>query len=170
MKIALDKIGIDKNKREYKEIKSKNNSINVEFKGVGERILIVEAINQQIYRDIIYDYGEIKIIKLNDESEFNYDGLFGGNALDYNNFTGLTVGVRSFELDISNSFDMNLTKKIRCEELKQEIIPTYMYNVTTGNYHYECDNILENGVPYKSNPMNYVEFKYFLRDNGIIKF
>ncbi len=170
MKIALDKIGIDKNKREYKEIKSKNNSINVEFKGVGERILIVEAINQQIYRDIIYDYGEIKIIKLNDEIEFNYDGLFGGNALDYNNFTGLTVGVRSFELDISNSFDMNLTKKIRCEELKQEIIPTYMYNVTTGNYHYECDNILENGVPYKSNPMNYVEFKYFLRDNGIIKF
>lgn len=171
IKVALDKIGIEKNKREYKKInKDKVELIKAQFKGADGRILIVEAINQSILKNPIPTNGEIYINQLNNQFELNYDGLFGENSLDCNIFNDLTIESNSFGLDISNSFEMKLDKKIWCEELKQEIIPTYMYNSSTGNYHYEYKEVLLNSKPYKSNPMNYVQFKYFLRDNGIIKF
>ena len=170
IKVALDKIGIEKNKREYEKIKREQQQINAEIRGFDGRVLIVESINKSIIKNFVPTEGEAYIEKLNNEFELNYDGLFGENSLDCNIFNDLTIESNSFGLDISNSFEMKLDKKIWCEELKQDIIPTYMYNSRTGNYHYESKEVLLNSKPYKSNPMNYVQFKYFLRDNGVIKF
>ena len=166
----MDKIGIEKNKREYEKIKREQQQINAEIRGFDGRVLIVESINKSIIKNFVPTEGEAYIEKLNNEFELNYDGLFGENSLDCNIFNDLTIESNSFGLDISNSFEMKLDKKIWCEELKQDIIPTYMYNSRTGNYHYESKEVLLNSKPYKSNPMNYVQFKYFLRDNGVIKF
>ncbi|MBP9630563.1 MAG: hypothetical protein KBE03_08845 [Leptotrichiaceae bacterium] len=185
IKIALDRMGIEKNKREYKKIIDENKSnvtanpnsfINVELKGVDGEILLVEFVNQQIQNNIMPYAVESLIFQLNNQVELNYDALFSENALDSNNyFTNLIIRGKMFELDISNVFPMDTVKKIWCEELKQEIIPTYRYNNRTDNYHYEYKESLynsepDNSKPYKSKFMNYVEFKYFLRDNGIIKF
>ena len=213
IKIALDRIGIEKNKREYEKIKKENslqtminpNSfINVKLEGVGGRILLVESMNQQIFKNIMPQIGEASISQLHNQAELNYDGLFGERALDINNFSNLIVGGNQFELDISNVFPMDLTKKIWCEELKQEIIPSYWYNSDTGSYYYNYLEVQEQkqlqtnpmspvttqnpmspvttqnpmAPPpttelkelYRSENMNYVEFKYFLRENGIIKF
>ncbi len=170
IKIALDKMGIEKNRREYKKIGSKNNLINAELSGIDAKILILKM-NQQSYLNIIYDHTEVEIKYLNSKSELNYDGLFGGTALDYNEFSELKMrDGNTFELDVSNSFEIDSTKRIRCVHCKEEIVPKYMSNGTTGNYYYECNNVPEGDPPYKSSPMNYVEFKYFLRDNGVIKF
>ncbi len=170
IKVALDKIGIEKNKREYKKIKNELNQLNAEFRGFGERVLIVEAKNQFILQNSILINGEQEISYLNNQFDLNYDGLFGEKSLDENNFKGLSIGSYSFDLDISNSFEIERTKKIWCEELKQEIVPKYMYNSYTGNYYYVYKVPPLNTELYTSKFMNYVEFKYFLRDNDIIKF
>ena len=139
--------------------------------------------------------GEASISQLHNQAELNYDGLFGERALDINNFSNLIVGGNQFELDISNVFPMDLTKKIWCEELKQEIIPSYWYNSNTDSYYYNIVGIQEQkelqtnimspvtmqnpmAPPlttdfkelYRSEYMNYVKFKYFLKENGVIKF
>ena len=58
--------------------------------------------------------------------------------------------------------------------MKQEIIPIYLYNTVTGNYRYVYENeeMIKGEVTkndYISDPMNYVEFKYFLKERGVIK-
>lgn len=76
----------------------------------------------------------------------------------------------SLELDISNYFPIDKEKRIRCEECNKEIKPVYKFSTETENYYYECNNLIHSPGSYKSQGMSYVEFKYFLRDNGVIKF
>ena len=188
IKVALDKIRIEKNKREYRTL-MQHNIENVKFKGVDGRVLVIEAkykllakLNNlnNIRRDggeveidggeveidgdeVKIDGDEVKIDVLCDLFELNYDGLFGGTSLDKNDFSSIRIGFNEVELDFSNYFNINIEKKIKCEALKQEIIPIYLYNTVTGNYRYRDKN------DYISDPMNYVEFKYFLKERGVIK-
>lgn len=79
------------------------------------------------------------------------------------------------ELDFSNFIPMDLNRKIKCESCNQEIKPLYFYNVRTGNYYYLCQknkhtNLYSTKVEHYKSVMNYVEFKYFLRENDVIKF
>ena len=166
IKVALDKIGIEKNKREYRTL-MQHNIENVKFKGVDGRVLVIEAKDKLITTVNINRnkrFGdEVEIDVLCDLLELNYDGLFGGTSLDKNDFSSIRIGFNEVELDFSNYFNINIEKKIKCEALKQEIIPIYLYNTVTGNYRYRDKN------DYISDPMNYVEFKYFLKERGVIK-
>ena len=166
IKVALDKIGIEKNKREYRTL-MQHNIENVKFKGVDGRVLVIEAKDKLITTvDINKNKkvgDEVEIGVLCDLLELNYDGLFGGTSLDKNDFSSIRIGFNEVELDFSNYFNINIEKKIKCEALKQEIIPIYLYNTVTGNYRYRDKN------DYISDPMNYVEFKYFLKERGVIK-
>ena len=182
IKIASDKIGIEKNIREYNKIKDEKSptnteklAINAEYGGSGGRVLIIETRNQKI-TEPSYAGEEISISILSNQWELNYDGLFGGVSLDYNRFNDYVIGNNyKLELDFSNFIPMDLNRKIKCESCNQEIKPLYFYNVRTGNYYYLCQNKHTNLYStkvehYKSKPMNYVEFKYFLRENDVIKF
>lgn len=168
VKIALDKIGIQKNEREY-DLYIKNRFTNIWLKNNGT-ILILEIDNCHIYKpNSYYKDREYKIEYLSNSFELNYDGLFGGDSLDINSFEGLLLNGNSFEIDDSNIYFLNLEKKIKCEICNEEIVPEYFSNPNTKNYYYCCPNH-RNRNEGKSQSMNYVEFKYFLRDNGVIKF
>ena len=146
-----------------------HNIENVKFKGVDGRVLIIEAkdklvtaVNTINRNRSSGDEVEIEIDVLGNVAEFNYDGLFGDASLDKNDFSSIGIGFKIIDLDFSNYFNINIEKKIKCEALKQEIIPIYLYNRETGNYRYVYENHI-------SDPMNYVEFKYFLKERGVIK-
>ena len=168
IKVALDKIGIEKNKREYRTL-MQHNIENVKFKGVDGRVLVIEAKDKLITTVNINRnkrFGdEVEIDVLCDLFELNYDGLFGDTSLDKNDFSSIRIGFNEVELDFSNYFNINIEKKIKCEALKQEIIPIYLYNTVTGNYRYVYENKeMINGKltrnDYISDPMNYVEFNF----------
>ena len=69
----------------------------------------------------------------------SYNGRFL-TSLDKNDFSSIRIGFNKVELDFSNYFNINIEKKIKCEALKQEIIPIYLYNTVTGNYRYVYEN------------------------------
>ena len=76
---------------------------------------------------------------------------------------------RMFEADLSNLYFIDKGKKLKHEN-GEYIIPEFKYNSKVDKYYYEYELEKEPEVKKTSEMMTYVEFKYFLRDNGVIKF
>ena len=164
-------MGILKNRREENFIKKNyGEGKNISLLNEG-KILIFEDYGSLNEESPNYN-SEIYLKFLYNKKELNYDELFGDQSLDENDFTAKSVnaGTRKIEVDFSNIYPIDENKKLKCEDCNEEVTPKYICNTITNNYHYECNNVPEGDPPYKSSPMNYVEFKYFLRDNGVIKF
>ncbi len=167
IKIALDNIGIIKNRREelmIKEIYGEKSIVDLLAKG---RILIFIIRNEyNRFRDKLNITNNL----LFDKEELNYDGLFGDKSFDINDFTGKSPdsGTRRFEADISNIYKINTEKQLKCED-GSYIIPKFMYDDGLEKYYYkDSRGIYLNGERI-SDMMNYVEFKYFLANNGFIE-
>ena len=100
----------------------------------------------------------------------NYDVLFGEQSLDENDFTGKSMdeGTRMFEADLSNLYFIDKGKKLKHEN-GEYIIPEFKYNSKVDKYYYEYELEKEPEVKKTSEMMTYVEFKYFLANNGFIE-
>lgn len=173
VKIALDKIGILKNKRE-KEILGKYYKNSEVYLKNGGRTLIF--LDEGEYEEDVENHlkNSIKSMEyLYDEEDLNYDGLFGDESLDENEFTinnGYSYKTRNIETDLSTLYLIDKKKKLKDENGKY-IIPIFKYNKKLNKYYYEefddDDNLKKDEVTSKM--MTYVEFKYFLSENGFIE-
>lgn len=176
VKFALDKMGIFKNIREEKIIK----------KYYGDKSKVSLLNNGRIL--IFEDYGNFNPLTLHyysssssynsgarlnllyDNEELSYDELFGGQSLDINDFTGILIesGTRRTEADLSNVYPINKDKKLKCED-GEYIIPNFRHSSILDKYFYEDSNENDPQKKKTSEAMTYVEFKYFLADNGFIE-
>ncbi len=172
VKFALDKMGVEKNRREKKMIK--------EYYGIDAKVGLLKNDRTLLFesRGIIntpnlnyYSSHEVVNVEkyLYDNEELNYDELFGDQSLDRNDFTGTTpyLGTRNLEADLSNSYIIDKNKKLKLEN-GNYVIPQFKYSIPLEKYFYEYLDIKENEMK-KSEMMTYVEFKYFLADNGFIE-
>ena len=172
VKFALDKLGIEKNIREERMIKEcYGNRSDVSLLN-NARILIFA--NQGLRDSWIpksFSHGKVVTIEdwLRDDNELNYDELFGDQSLDENEFTGAnpSAGTRNLEADLSNFYFLDKNKKLKCEN-GDYVIPEFKYSEKVDKYFYEYLDERE-GKPEISEMMTYVEFKYFLAENGFIK-
>ncbi len=173
IKFALDKVGISRNKREKKVIKEVYKSEADLIKD--DRILIFVTDKKFSIPSLSYKFEkeeDNKLVELNylyDDEELNYDQLFGDDTLDENEFTGtsLEMGTRKFEADLSNIYAIDKEKKLKCED-GDYIIPKFLYSRELNKYYYEDSKGF--GPDKKiSEKMTYVEFKYFLANNGFIE-
>ena len=173
IKFALDKVGISRNKREKKVIKEVYKSEADLIKD--DRILIFVTDKKFSIPSLSYKFEkekDNKPVELNylyDDEELNYDQLFGDDTLDENEFTGtsLEMGTRKFEADLSNIYAIDKEKKLKCED-GDYIIPKFLYSRELNKYYYE-DSKGYGSDKKISEKMTYVEFKYFLANNGFIE-
>lgn len=165
IKFALDKVGIIKNKREAKIIiKIYANKGSVDLLNNGEILMFIsdkQFVSGKLYYNLEKTSGEY----LYDMEELNYDGLFGDETMDINNYTGTSMeeGTRKFEVDLSNIYFIDKEKKLKCED-GEYITPKFRYDSELNKYYYE-----DSEGNKTSKKMTYVEFKYFLAENEFIK-
>ena len=168
VKFALDKLGVEKNIREEKMIKGyygNNSEVGLLNNG---RTLLFKSFGNPYVANLILD-PEVNIGRwLRDNEELNYDELFGDQSLDINDFTGITpyAGTRNLEADLSNFYIIDKDKKLKLEN-GDYVKPEFKYFKDLNKYFYEYSD--EKGEPKRSEMMTYVEFKYFLADNGFIE-
>ncbi len=173
IKFALDKVGILKNKREKKIIEKFYEGEVDLIKD--DRILIFATDKKFSIPKLNYKFEKEENSKpfgleyLYDDEELNYDQLFGDETLDENEFTGTSLeeGTRKFEADLSNVYRINKEKKLKCED-GDYIIPRFLYSSELNKYYYENSKGFGQGKK-TSEMMTYVEFKYFLANNGFIE-
>jgi hypothetical protein len=77
------------------------------------------------------------------------------------------MGTRKFEADLSNIYAIDKEKKLKCED-GDYIIPKFLYSRELNKYYYE-DSKGYGSDKKISEKMTYVEFKYFLANNGFIE-
>ena len=167
VKFALDKIGVEKNIREEKTIKKLYGNSSKTWILNNGRILIFENFGVSNSDN----YNSMQDIKfLHDTEDLNYDELFGDYSLDKNDSTGKSwdLGTRNLEADLSNFYFINKEKKLKLED-GNYIIPTFKYSKDVDKYFYEYLSERDDKPMEKSEMMTYVEFKYFLAENGFIK-
>ena len=167
IKIALDNLGIIKNKREEVIIKEKygeESIVDLLDKGRILTFIIPNKYNE--FRDKL----DITNNYLFDKEELNYDRLFGDKSFDINDFTGESSdsGTRRFEADISNLYKINTEKQLKCED-GSYITPKFVYDAKLRKYYYVDSNRSGFKEERISDMMTYVEFKYFLANNGFIE-
>ncbi len=167
LKIALDKMGILKNKREAKILKEYYDNKN-EVKLLNDGRILEFQSHKQI-EDLEYNEKE-EVNFLHNKHALNYDGLFGDQSLDKNDFTGksLDEGTRGVEADLSNVYYIKEDMRLKLEN-GEYVIPQFIYSEDLDIYYYEYSNstkLIERKEVSKK--MTYVEFKYFLANNGFI--
>ncbi|MBP6282231.1 MAG: hypothetical protein KA384_09310 [Leptotrichiaceae bacterium] len=170
IKFALDKIGVTKNNREKRIIeKIYNYKGTVDLLNNGEILIFISNksfVGVELDCNLEKKYGEY----LYSKEDLNYDVLFGEQSLDENDFTGKSMdeGTRMFEADLSNLYFIDKGKKLKHEN-GEYIIPEFKYNSKVDKYYYEYELEKEPEVKKTSEMMTYVEFKYFLANNGFIE-
>ena len=185
IKFALDKIGIQKNEREKKLIERKKSS-EVSLENNGRILIFKRTVNFNFLNEYKNSLNNIEIKHLYDDIDFNYDNLFGEDTLDLNKSTSGNIETRYSEVDFSNFYVIKEGRKLKLED-GNYVIPQFKYSKSLDKYFYEYGgdekefndknsfgmNILveeKSKEPKKvSEMMTYVEFKYFLADNGFIE-
>ena len=166
----MDKIGVTKNNREKRIIeKIYNYKGTVDLLNNGEILIFISNksfVGVELDCNLEKKYGEY----LYSKEDLNYDVLFGEQSLDENDFTGKSMdeGTRMFEADLSNLYFIDKGKKLKHEN-GEYIIPEFKYNSKVDKYYYEYELEKEPEVKKTSEMMTYVEFKYFLANNGFIE-
>ncbi len=167
LKIALDKLGIEKNKREEQLLKKiYKDAIKIKLSDKGKCLIFI---NEKGFNEDSYDLNIDKNI-LFDNEEINYDVLFGDDSLDLNNFTGRSLKECTdlVELDLSNVYFIDKDRKLKLEN-GEYIVPKFKYDIDVNKYFYEEAMKRRREGELVSEKMTYVEFKYFLEKNGFIK-